>query len=296
MKPEESTVDLTEASPDTNYLETETGVQGFANGPDKDTVAAMKPEESFGLPEASDKKDTVVQQESRKKESRKKTRRLATSAVIFLLVVALATFMGLYFSKDADDSPEDSESADSSSQIPPSNPPTISPSRAPTNPPTTAESPTSPPTDPPTNPPTFFPTEYTGAAKVCSKVSPVEQGCRVTMGDKANVKRAMLEVINVDWDYSSYPSMGFAFNVTDDVDTDDPWTVLGLLDVDDEEPMLFLPWAGVPDINCSRIMSEDRYIMHDDSQLTFTELEGYPCTEFGKRIIYFFIMEWFYFG
>eukprot|EP00980_Cylindrotheca_fusiformis_P012491 scaffold3073_cov66-Cylindrotheca_fusiformis.AAC.6 len=80
--------------------------------------------------------------------------------------------------------------------------------------------------------------------------------------------------------------------VTDDVDIDDPWTVEGLLDVDDEAPMLFVPEAGVPNIACSFLMEEGRYVMKNDTALTFTDIPGYPCTEFGKIIMYFFIFEW----
>ena len=52
--------------------------------------------------------------------------------------------------------------------------------------------------------------------------------------------------------------------------------------------------AGVPDVTCDGIL-KDR-IMKDDSQLTFTNIPDHPCTPFGKNMIYFMIMEWFYFG
>ena len=43
-----------------------------------------------------------------------------------------------------------------------------------------------------------------------------------------------------------------------------------------------------------RLMS--KYKMANDSQLTFVDVEKYPCTAFGKNIIYFLVLEWYYFG
>eukprot|EP00980_Cylindrotheca_fusiformis_P012201 scaffold2962_cov126-Cylindrotheca_fusiformis.AAC.17 len=135
---------------------------------------------------------------------------------------------------------------------------------------------------------------YAREVDACSKVSPVEQGCRIIMDDDLNMKSSMIEAKNGDtggWTYNK----DFAFQVTDRLDTDRPWTVRGWIDIEDQ-PIWYMPRIGVPDVNCSTMMTTDRYVMRDDSQLRFIELPDYPCTEFGKRIIYFLIMEWFYFG
>eukprot|EP00980_Cylindrotheca_fusiformis_P012198 scaffold2962_cov126-Cylindrotheca_fusiformis.AAC.14 len=115
------------------------------------------------------------------------------------------------------------------------------------------------------------------------------------MDDSHNMKLAMLEAINMDRDYSGYPNTDFAFNVTDDVDTDEPWSHQGVFNVVNGS-LEWVGYVGVPDLTCSSLMAEDRYIMKNDTQLTFTDIPGYPCTEFGRKLIYFMIMEWFYFG
>ena len=40
----------------------------------------------------------------------------------------------------------------------------------------------------------------------------------------------------------------------------------------------------------------DKYVMADNAQLTFLAVEGHPCTAFERSLIFFLIMEWFYFG
>eukprot|EP00980_Cylindrotheca_fusiformis_P012202 scaffold2962_cov126-Cylindrotheca_fusiformis.AAC.18 len=96
------------------------------------------------------------------------------------------------------------------------------------------------------------------------------------MDDNLNMKSSMIEAKNGDtgsWHFNK----DFAFQVTDKVDTDDPWTVRGWIDIEDQ-PIWYMPAIGA-DVNCSTMMSTDRYVMRDDSQLRFIELPDYPCTE-----------------
>lgn len=135
---------------------------------------------------------------------------------------------------------------------------------------------------------------YATEVAQCSKVSTVQEGCRIIMDDNFNLKSSLIEAKNGETNLWT-PNKDFPFQVTDDVDTDDPWTVSGWIDIEDL-PIWYSPGIGVPNTNCSSLMSNNRYAMRNDDQLRFIELDDYPCTEFGKRIIYFLIMEWFYFG
>jgi hypothetical protein len=36
--------------------------------------------------------------------------------------------------------------------------------------------------------------------------------------------------------------------------------------------------------------------MRDDAQLSFTPVEGCPCSELERALIYFLVLEWFYPG
>ena len=87
----------------------------------------------------------------------------------------------------------------------------------------------------------------------------------------------------------------YLFEVTDRAGTEIPWTVYGTVDIQ-EGVLTYAPTIGAPDLECSALMLGGFYKMHNDDQLRFFEVPDYPCTEFGKRIIYFMIMEWFYFG
>jgi hypothetical protein len=136
---------------------------------------------------------------------------------------------------------------------------------------------------------------YATEVTMCTKVSPSRNGCRIIMDDSLNEESSMLEAKNdvdpTSWRYNK----DFPFQVIDDVDSDDPWTVNGWIDIQDL-PIYYMPGIGVPGVNCSTLMLSDHYAMHNDDQLRFIEQPDYPCTDFGKRLIYFLIMEWFYFG
>ena len=135
---------------------------------------------------------------------------------------------------------------------------------------------------------------------MCAKVSPSLNGCRMIMDDNLNQLSSVLQAINPVPD----PNVFFGF------DRDFPFVVTDKINIDSEDsaysvngwvavnggPMIYSPKIGVPDVTCQELMANDWYAMRDDSQLRFMEVPGYPCTEFGKRIIYRLIMEWLYFG
>ena len=119
----------------------------------------------------------------------------------------------------------------------------------------------------------------------CSEVSPSGNICKIIMKDSLNKEVSLLRVKKRE---------DGIFIATDRPGTKDAWNVRVTLPSNncDDCPMNIK--AGVPDTSCSRLLS--RYKMQDDSQLTFVEDERHPCTDFGKDIIYFLVMEWYYFG
>jgi hypothetical protein len=52
--------------------------------------------------------------------------------------------------------------------------------------------------------------------------------------------------------------------------------------------------AEVPAVTTDELL--DRYCMRDDEQLSFTAVEGCPCSELERALIYFLVLEWFYVG
>ena len=125
-------------------------------------------------------------------------------------------------------------------------------------------------------------------------------GCRMIMDDNLNQKSSLIQAKNPveDSDPWLIYDTNFPFVVTDkiNIDSEDSaYSVYGLIRVDGG-PITYNPRIGVPDVTCHELMTDDWYAMKDDSQLRFMEVPGYPCTEFGKRIIYRLIMEWLYFG
>mmetsp|Transcript_24714 Transcript_24714/g.71311 ORF Transcript_24714/g.71311 Transcript_24714/m.71311 type:complete len:363 (+) Transcript_24714:117-1205(+) len=119
----------------------------------------------------------------------------------------------------------------------------------------------------------------------CSEVSPSGNICKMIMKDRLNKEVSLLRV--------KKRGDGI-FIATDRPGTEDAWNVRVTVPNNncDDYPMDIK--AGVPSTSCNKLLS--RYEMLDDSQLTFVEDEKYPCTSFGKNIIYFLIMEWYYFG
>lgn len=142
---------------------------------------------------------------------------------------------------------------------------------------------------------------YADAVTMCIKVSPSVDGCRVIMDDNLNKQSSVLQAKNVPLEdtnpYLIYDT-DFAFVVTDKINLDSEdtaYSVYGSIPVDGG-PISYNPRIGVQDVTCHELMTDDWYRMRDDQQLRFMEVPGYPCTEFGKRIIYRLIMEWLYFG
>ena len=119
----------------------------------------------------------------------------------------------------------------------------------------------------------------------CAEVSPSGNICKIVMRDSLNKEVSLLRVKKRD---------DGIFIATDRPDTDDAWNVRVTVPNTDCDNCPMDIRAGVPDTSCKSLMSN--YEMVDDSQLTFVEDEKYPCTAFGKSIIYFLVMEWFYFG
>ena len=117
------------------------------------------------------------------------------------------------------------------------------------------------------------------------------------MDDTLNEVSVLLEAKTVVDPRSWYYNKDFPWQVTDKVDSDDPWVITGWVDIQDG-PIWFKGYLGgdigVPETNCSTLMKQ--YKMRNDRQLRFIPLEDYPCTEYGKSLIYFLIMQWFYFG
>lgn len=115
--------------------------------------------------------------------------------------------------------------------------------------------------------------------------------CRVRMRDDLNIIYTTLQVEEVG------PNK---YVVTDNIQSwcfeKGPWNV----DVKKLKSGALVIDAGVPEVTCKELM--DGWPMRDDRQLTFTpdtyrnEPEEYPCTDFGKNLIYFMIQEWYYFG
>jgi len=122
------------------------------------------------------------------------------------------------------------------------------------------------------------------------------------MDDNLNQQSSVIEAKNPpgvdDSNLFLFDDTDFAFVVTDkiNIDSEDSaYSVYGSIPVDGG-PIIYDPPIGVPDVTCHELMTDGWYAMRDDSQLRFMQVPGYPCTEFGKRIIYRLIMEWLYFG
>ncbi|CAJ1947807.1 unnamed protein product [Cylindrotheca closterium] len=142
---------------------------------------------------------------------------------------------------------------------------------------------------------------YASGVAMCAKVSPnLENGCRMIMDDNLNKQSSVLQAKNIDDGSNTYLlyDTDFPFVVTDkiNIDSEDSaYSVYGSIP-SNGGPITYNPQIGVPAVTCQELMTDDWYKMRDDSQLRFMEVPDYPCTEFGKRIIYRLIMEWLYFG
>uniref|UniRef100_A0A7S2A580 Bulb-type lectin domain-containing protein n=1 Tax=Trieres chinensis TaxID=1514140 RepID=A0A7S2A580_TRICV len=114
----------------------------------------------------------------------------------------------------------------------------------------------------------------------CAKVSAKGKVCKMKMIDSLNKINTVLEVKDLG---------NNRYRVTDDIEGKKPWKeIVEILDTG-----AILTDAGVPEVTCHDLLED--YEMEDDSQLTFKK-QGKQCTEFSENLIYFMIMEWFYFG
>jgi hypothetical protein len=107
--------------------------------------------------------------------------------------------------------------------------------------------------------------------------------CRMQMRDSANATDSILQAKEIITDH---------YIVTDRLTSSDPWSVEVKVTSDDRIETNVN--NGVPKITIDELMN--RYIMKNDQQLTFTSVAGCPCAPFETSLIYFLIMEWFYFG
>jgi hypothetical protein len=105
--------------------------------------------------------------------------------------------------------------------------------------------------------------------------------CRVVMIDDFNEFVTTLQVERVS---------EVLFVVTTGVGGEYPWSVEVVLYEDGELDIA----AGVPDIEYDELLEE--YELEDAGQLSFEEPTGYRCSAFEGSLIFFLIMEWFYFG
>lgn len=105
--------------------------------------------------------------------------------------------------------------------------------------------------------------------------------CRIQMLDNRNEIDTIIQAEEVRQGH---------YIVTDKVNTVDEWSV----DVYLRDNRSLKIEAGVRDVDYQGLI--DNYVMESGSQLTFLAVAGYACTEFETSLIYFLIMEWFYFG
>uniref|UniRef100_A0A7R9WA02 Bulb-type lectin domain-containing protein n=1 Tax=Pseudictyota dubia TaxID=2749911 RepID=A0A7R9WA02_9STRA len=130
----------------------------------------------------------------------------------------------------------------------------------------------------------------TNKAADCTSISDFGNMCQVQMIDRSNENIVTIRVNDLGKN---------KFEVIDNVnencgggDRGEAWTVplkvrnggKGLVDID----------AGVPRLQCKNFVPN--YPMEDDSQLIWLRDGTYPCNEFGEALIYFMVMEWYYFG
>lgn len=101
------------------------------------------------------------------------------------------------------------------------------------------------------------------------------------MFDRANSFETTLQVLVVD---------DTELIVTARLETFDPWSVKvmllpnGGLEID----------AGVPQVTQQGLLA--LYPMKNHGALTFVPVDGHPCREFDRALIFFLVLEWFFYG
>ena len=106
--------------------------------------------------------------------------------------------------------------------------------------------------------------------------------CQIEMLDGENRIQTTLQVDTTD---------ALHFTVTNGVGSEYPVDVPVV--VDDAGNVTFDD-ACVPAITRDELLQS--YAMQDNIQLTFLTIPDHPCTDLQKALIYFLVMEWFYFG
>jgi hypothetical protein len=110
-----------------------------------------------------------------------------------------------------------------------------------------------------------------------------ERACRVQMHDSNRSVDSLLQ---------SKEIQARVFLVTDRLTSIEPATVE--VSVSAEEILESSVDGGIPRITVEEL--QQRYVMKDDQQVAFTPVSGYSCTAFERSLIYFLIVEWFYYG
>ena len=105
--------------------------------------------------------------------------------------------------------------------------------------------------------------------------------CRVVMHDDLNQIEPTLQVEQIN---------DVLFVVTSGVGTEEPWSVEAVLY---EDGVLAFD-AGVPDLTHDVLLQ--RYPLTDTGQLTFDLAAQTPCSALERSLVFFLIMEWFFFG
>jgi hypothetical protein len=122
-----------------------------------------------------------------------------------------------------------------------------------------------------------------GLLTACGDRSTIAAGaCQIAMLDGENLIHTTLQVEMAD---------ELNYTVTNGVGSTSPAQVLVTLDAAGNAQFAY---AAVPAVTREALIMD--YAIQDNQQLTFLAVPDHPCTDFEKALIYFLVMEWFYFG
>ncbi len=120
----------------------------------------------------------------------------------------------------------------------------------------------------------------------------VASTCRIEMKDYINLVEEGPSVSVIELKEVPSRTKNRNFIITDKVDSEDSWSERFYISKKDD--LVNVP-MGLGDLLTKNQILK-KYKMKDDSQLVFSEISGSSCTEQDRALIYYFIMEWFYFG
>ncbi|MCO4792351.1 MAG: hypothetical protein KC493_01470 [Bacteriovoracaceae bacterium] len=120
----------------------------------------------------------------------------------------------------------------------------------------------------------------------------VASTCRIEMKDYINLVEEGPSVSVIELKEVPSRTKNRNFIITDKVDSEDSWSERFYISKKDD--LVNVP-TGLGDLLTKNQILK-KYKMKDDSQLVFSEISGSSCTEQDRALIYYFIMEWFYFG